>query len=134
MVGGDRGYQGGLADLQDADPVAGRNSPHPVGLGGDLGHHIDDDLGGRRVRGIFKLHHLTSAVVVANRADEPHDGSRRLMAHQFLVFGQQDRLIGQRGTHHPGIAEPRRSMTNNYIDNFECFGSEGMAGLELVDD
>jgi hypothetical protein len=38
--------------------------------------------------------------VVANHADESHDGSRRLMAYQFLVFGEPDRLIRQRGTHY----------------------------------
>ena len=54
------------------------------------------------------LQHLPPAVVVANRADESHDGSRRVMAHQFLVFGQQDRLIRQRGAHHPG---DRRATT-----------------------
>ena len=43
--------------------------------------------------------HVASVVVVANHADEPHDGSRRLMAHQLLVFGKQNRLIRQRGTH-----------------------------------
>ena len=100
MVGGDRGDQRRLADLQDTDPVAGRNGPRPGGLRGDVGHHFGDDVGGRRVRGILKLHHLAPVVVVANHPDEPHDGSRRLMAHQLLVFSKRNRLIRQRGTHY----------------------------------
>ena len=100
MIGGDRGDQRRLADLQDANPVTGRNGPRPGRLRRDLCDDFGDDIGGRRVGGIFQLHHLASVVVVANHPDEPHNGSRRLMAHQFLVFGQQDRLIRQRGTNY----------------------------------
>ena len=102
MVGGDRHDQGGLANVQHADPVAGRNRPHSNRFGGDVGHHLGDDIGGRRVRGILQLQHVPPAVVVANRTDKSHDSSRRMMAHQFLVFGQHDRLVRQRGAHHPG--------------------------------
>ena len=100
MVGGDRDDQGRLADLQDADSVTRSDSPHPMGLRSDLRDDIGDDLGGRRVCGIFKPENLPSTVVVANRADESHHGPCRLMAYQFFVFGEQDRLIRERGTHH----------------------------------
>ena len=100
MVGGDCGDQRRLADLQDTDAVAGRNGPRSGGLRCDLGHRFGDDVGSRRVRGLLQLHHLGPVVVVANHPDEPDDRSRRLMAHQLLVFSKRDRLIRQHGTHY----------------------------------
>ena len=112
MVGGDRGYQRRLADLQDADPVAGRDGPRPWGLRGDFGHYFGDDIGGRRVSGILQVHHLASVVVVANHPDEPHHGSRRLMAHQLLMFGKRNRLIRQRSTHYLRHCRPHPVTTD----------------------
>jgi molybdopterin molybdotransferase len=109
MVSGDRDDQRRLADLQDADPMAGGDRSHPGRLRGDVGHHLGEDTGGRRVRGVFKLAHLTPVVVVANHADESHDGARRLVAYQLLVLGKQDRLIRQLGTH------DTRLHDSNYI-------------------
>ena len=40
MVGGDRGHQRRLTDVQRADPVAGRDSTHPAGLLSDLGYMV----------------------------------------------------------------------------------------------
>ena len=45
---------------------------------------------------------LVAEDIPAGRTDKSHDSSRRMMAHQFLVFGQQDRLVRQSGAHHPG--------------------------------
>jgi hypothetical protein len=54
--------------------------------------------------------------VVADHADEPHDGSGGLVAHQFLVFGKRNRLIRQRGTHYQRHCRPQPvTMDTNYI-------------------
>ncbi len=97
MVGGHRNHQGRLADLQDADPVAGRDGAHPGGPRGYLAHHPGKDLCGRRVRRIFQPHYPASAVVVADHAVKADDGAGRFMAHQVLVLGEGDRLVGQGG-------------------------------------
>jgi hypothetical protein len=73
----------------------------PRRLRGDLGHYFSQDGSGQRVRGVLHSHHVAPAVVVANHSDEPHDGSSCLMADQFLVFGEKNRLIRQSGTHYP---------------------------------
>src|SRR3984957_1188630 len=44
MGGGDRHDQGGLADVHHADPVAARNRTHSNRFGGDVGHHLGDDI------------------------------------------------------------------------------------------
>ena len=100
MIGSDGGDQGRLADLQNADPMACGYGPCPGRLRGDLGYYFSQDVGSRRVRGVLQLHHEAPAVVVANHSDEPHDGSGCLMAHQFLVFGEKNRLIRQPGAHY----------------------------------
>src|SRR5271156_331764 len=47
--------------------------------------------------GVFQSQYLTSAVVVADHAREPNDCACGLVGYQVLVFGQQDRLVSQRG-------------------------------------
>ncbi|CFE57969.1 Uncharacterised protein [Mycobacterium tuberculosis] len=97
VIGGNRRHQGGLPDLQDADPVAGRHRTHATGLFSYLRHQIRKDLCGRRVRGVLQPQHPPSTVTVADHSDEPDNGASRPMAHQLLVLGQKDRLICQRG-------------------------------------
>jgi len=100
MIGSDGGDQSRLADLQNADPMASRYRPCPGRLRGDLGYYFSQDVGSRRVRGVHQSHHVAPAVVVANHSDEPHDSSGCLMAHQFLVFGEKNRLIRQPRAHY----------------------------------
>ena len=100
MIGSDGGNQGRLADLQNADPMASGDGPCPGRLRGDLGYYFSQDVDRRRVRGVLQSHHMAPAVVVAHHSDEPYDGSGCLMAHQFLVFGEKNRLICQSGAHY----------------------------------
>lgn len=97
VVGGDCGNQRRLTDVQNADPVTGREGTHPGGLCGDVGYHVGHDLCGRRVRGVLQAHHPATAVVVSDHADEPDDGAGRSVAHQFFVLGEKNGLLGQGG-------------------------------------
>src|SRR5262245_53151479 len=48
------------------------------------------------MRGVLQPHHSPAAVMVANHADEADDGPGRLVAYQFFMLCQRDRLLGHR--------------------------------------
>src|SRR5579884_3559847 len=68
------------------------------------------------MRGILQPQHLPVAVVVTDHADKTHHRARSLMADQFLVFGQNDRLFSEGRAHyfrhHSSIPAPPASSSS----------------------
>lgn len=88
-----------------------RDRPDAVGGRTDLGDHLGEHARGVRVRRIRQTRHRAAAVVVADRADEPHDRAGMSIGSRDdagLVVGECDRVDAHRRVHDHRVAGGHR--------------------------
>src|SRR5262249_13060933 len=83
------GNQGGIADSQRPHPVAGRDSAHAMGCGGDFGQYLSHGVFGKRMRGILQSQDMPAPVVVPHHPRKAHHSARGGIGDEVLVFGDQ---------------------------------------------